>query len=210
MIHFPPSQAGRRGGPLSRWGGGQGRVPGPLARPRSPVLASSFLQRPPSPASGALFCCPPGPPPRPTCFGFEPWFSPLLPLCPVPAPPGAASLPTLFPASWPPGVPSWGQENDRSPQAASLPPPASRRLAAESPLPQEPAPISCPLALSPVINIGDGSSGSRHSSSEAGLVSCLHLCVLLLAQLPPPPFWAQRLGGPPIHLCWVGWESHFW
>ncbi|XP_035292671.1 uncharacterized protein LOC100761504 isoform X1 [Cricetulus griseus] len=85
----------------------------------------------------------------------------------VPAPPGAASLPTLFPASCPPGVPSWGQENDRSPQAASLPPPASRRLDAESPLPQEPAPISCPLALSPVINI----------------VSTRHVCSCLFSTL---------------------------
>lgn len=82
-------------GSLSGWDGGQGRVSGPLAWP-VPVLASSFLRRLPSPASGALFSCPPGPPPRPTCFEFETRFSPLLPLCSVPparspVPPSAAS-----------------------------------------------------------------------------------------------------------------------
>lgn len=98
-------------------------------------------------------------------------------------------------------MPSRGQESAQSPLATA--PAASCRLAAESPLPQEPAPISCPLTLSPVINIGDGSAGSRHSS-EAGPIPCLHLCTLLPAQQSWPSFWAQRLGGPYPCAGWGG------
>lgn len=170
MIHFPlQSQAGRsaRGSP-SGWDGGQGRVPGPLAWPVL-FLASSFLQRRPSPASGALFSCPPGPPPNQPALSLRLSFPhcSLCARCPrYPVPPRATSRLRSSRHPDPLGVPSRGQESSQSPLATT--PPASCRLAAESPLPQEPAPISCPLALSPIINIGDGSAGSRHCS-EAGL-----------------------------------------
>lgn len=59
MIHFPrPRAAGR---PARGWGRGGGR-----AGRRVPWPGRAFpVAARPGPASGALFCCPPGPPPRP-------------------------------------------------------------------------------------------------------------------------------------------------
>lgn len=160
-------------GSLSGWGVGQGRVPGPLAQPVASWPAVSCGGDGPAPRQALCSAARLGLLPDQPALGLSlGWFSPSLPLCPVPAQPSAASPPACLRSSRHPdpqechhGV----KENDRPPRAAALPP-ASCRLAAESPLPQEPVPISCPLALTPVINIGEGSAGSTHNS-EAGWVS---------------------------------------
>lgn len=64
-----------------------------------------------------------------------------------------------------------------------------------------------PAPLPSLINIGDGSAGSRHSS-EAGPVPCLHLCTLFPPELRRSPSGLRGLVTL-IHLCWVGWELCF-
>lgn len=200
MIHFPPSQAGRRGGPSAAGTAGRGGclVPWPGPSPSWPAVSCGGCPAPRqalcSPARLGLF-------PDQPALSLKLGFSPLLPLCPVPpraraarcrlVPPPACALPGILT----PRSATAGSGESPVPSLAAAPA-ASCRLAAESPLPQEPAPISCPLALSPVINIGDGSAGSRHSS-EAGPIPCLHLCTLL----PSSPAASATL------LCWVGRES---
>ena len=94
------------------------------------------------------------------------------------------------------------QPRPLGPLPAARPP--ARRLAAESPLPQEPAPISCPLALSPVINIGDGSAGGEARPALHFPPPLLQArCPSTLLQgppHPPPPSFPSRLPGWPRRL----------
>lgn len=148
-------------------GSGAGAAGGPSAR--SPGLAVRFLWRR-GPAPRQALCSPArlGRLPGPTCLQLEARLALFFlfkgvgssPPCTVPARP---SLPVCaVPGILTPGEPSPGLKEQPRPlgplPAAGLPPP-SRRLAAESPLPQEPAPISCPLTLSPVISTGEDSAG---------------------------------------------------
>lgn len=153
-------------GSLSGWGVGQGRVPGPLAQPVASWPAVSCGGGGPAPRQALCSAARLGLLPDQPALGLSlGWFSPSLPLCPVPAQPSAASPPAFVL----PGILTPRSAIMGSRRMTALPP-ASCRLAAESPLPQEPVPISCPLALTPVINIGEGSAGSTHNS-EAGWVS---------------------------------------
>lgn len=208
MIHFRRRRPAGEGVPqrLGRRAGAGAGSPGPACR----VLAGSFLRRRPSPASGALFCCPPGPPPRPTCFGFEPRFSPLLPLCPVPAQPGAASPPAfVLPGILTPRSAIMGSRRMTGPlglQPCRLPPagwPLSHRFHRSRF--RFPAPLpSLPSLILVRVQLAQGTTAKPAGSP------CLHLCALV-AKLRPPPFWSQGFGAPlPPDLCWVGWESRFW
>lgn len=192
-------------GSLSSWGVGQGRVPGPLAQPVASWPAVSCGGGP-APRQALCSAARLGLLPDQPALGLSLGF-PLCAQClrsPVPPPACLRSSRHPDPQECHHGV----KENDRPPWAAALQP-TSCRLAAESPLPQEPVPISCPLALTPDINIGEGSAGSRHNS-EAGWVS-LTPPLRPRSQTASTTLLVPEVGcPPPPDLCWVGWESRFW
>lgn len=103
----------------------------------------------------------------------------------------------------PPGVPSWGQENDRSPRAGALPPPAGWPLSHcfhRSRL-RFPAPLPSPPSLILVtVQLAQGRAAKRAGPP-------LHLCALP-AQQPLPPFWAQGLGASPPPSTCAGWGGN--
>lgn len=208
MIQFPPSQAGRRGGPSAAGASGRGgcRVPWPsLSWP-----AVSCGGDGPAPRQALCSAARLGLLPDQPALGLSlGWFSPSLPLCPVPAQPSAASPPAfVLPGILTPRSAIMGSRRMTGPlglQPCRLPPagwPLSHRFHRSrfrfpAPLPSLPSLILVRVQLA-----------QRTTAKQAG-PPCLHLCTLL-AKLRPPPFWTQGFGAPTPHLCWVGWKSRFW
>lgn len=139
-----------------------GRAPGPLAWLCVSCGGAA------SPASGALFSRPPGPPPRPNLLavvGSPPPAPPPFflfkggPRCSPPQRPLPAcpSLPgCVVPGILTPGGPSWGQKNSPVPSGRSPPPPAGwplshrfhrSRLRFPAPSPSLPSLILGPVQL---------------------------------------------------------------
>lgn len=165
MIHFPRRARGL----------GPGR--------RRAAAGAGPLAWPCVSAAGALFSCPAGPPPRPDLLAVSRSESQARPLFPVrrgsarppavpgaraPRPPGCCAVPGIVT----PGEPSWGQKSTPVPSGRSPPSSAAQsRLAAESPLPQEPAPISCPSPSLPSLILGTVQLAARRGLAQPGAPS---------------------------------------
>lgn len=204
--------------PRRRPARGPGPGPGPGAAggrsAGSPGLAVTFPAAA-RPARVRALCSPArlGRLPGPACLQLWARLSPLAPFsflfkggaAPQPAVPSARvpSLPVcVVPGILTSGGPSWGQKGATRPlRAAPLRPPA-RRLAAESPLPQERLRFPAPRPLSRLINIGDGSAGGEAAPRALPLPARLAAggVPLHLAAGPPPhpkfPLQGSRAGHP--------------